>query len=142
MTRDYFASYFEDANGCWNYTGTVSPKGYGQILQTTAHRWFYTQLVGPILEGLTLDHLCLNKRCVNPAHLEPVTLYENLRRRHAATTHCKRGHEFTAETTYWKPRAGGKRTRECVPCRYARWVDGLGRPVKPIGRPRKEPVHS
>lgn len=72
------------------------------------------------------------------AFLEPVTIQENLRRRHAAVTHCRRGHEFTPSNTYRRARG----SRECITCRYKRWASSLGRPVKPIGRPRKEAVAS
>lgn len=80
MTIDYLNRYTADDNGCWNYTGTISRKGYGQIRQTSAHRFFYQALVGMVPEGLQLDHLCLNKRCVNPEHLEPVAGEENMQR--------------------------------------------------------------
>lgn len=69
---------------CWLWTGKQHKKGYGLIQvrgkRQRAHRYVYEQLVGPIPEGLEIDHLCRNKPCVNPDHLEPVTLRENLRR--------------------------------------------------------------
>lgn len=74
----------DDATGCWLYTGPKGAKGYGRIMidrqNRLAHRHFYEQLVGPIPEGLQLDHLCRNTSCVNPDHLEPVTPIENIRR--------------------------------------------------------------
>ena len=70
--------------GCWNWSRAMNRGGYGKIRSNKrdmpAHRWVYEQLIGPIPEGLTLDHLCRNRRCVNPAHLEPVTIRENTRR--------------------------------------------------------------
>jgi hypothetical protein len=69
-------------NGCWEWTGAKMPTGYGHFQGTTAHRASYEMFVGPIPEGLHVDHLCMNKSCVNPAHLEPVTPAENNRRAH------------------------------------------------------------
>jgi hypothetical protein len=73
------------SDGCWNWTGALSRNGYGRFgpqagLTVGAHRFAYELLVGPIPEGLDLDHLCRNRRCVNPAHLEPVGRSENLAR--------------------------------------------------------------
>jgi hypothetical protein len=71
---------------CWVWVGARNGRGYGNInmkrekFTWTAHRYFYTQLVGHIPEGLTVDHLCRNTSCVNPAHMELVTLEENSRR--------------------------------------------------------------
>jgi HNH endonuclease len=114
---------------CWTWTGYVNQSGYGRFYLSTekratmAHRFAYEQIVGPIPEGLTLDHLCRNRGCVNPAHLEPVTNRENVLRGvglpavNAAKTACFRGHPFTPENTRIM---GGKRTagwRQCRACR-------------------------
>lgn len=91
-------------DGCWLWTGDANNVGYGKVRRNgkahRAHRYAYEQLVGPIPEGLTLDHLCRVRLCVNPAHLEPVTLRENVMRGTSVTainakkTHCPRGHEY------------------------------------------------
>lgn len=70
-----------DGSGCWIWTGALTTNGYGQVRwgdrTLRAYRLVYELLVGPIPDGLQLDHLCRNRRCVNPAHLEPVTQWEN-----------------------------------------------------------------
>lgn len=92
-------------NECWQWLGRIGERGYGMVdltrypvrHTTTAHRVVYERLVGPIPEGLDLDHLCRNRQCVNPRHIEPVTRIENLRRGRLAlrADHCKHGHPFT-----------------------------------------------
>lgn len=65
---------------CWNYDGRLDRDGYGRAAKGLVHRLSYEALVGPIPEGLELDHLCQNRACYNPAHLEPVAHAENMRR--------------------------------------------------------------
>jgi hypothetical protein len=113
-------------DGCWLWMACID-RGYGQFgidgNVRRAHRVAYELLVGPIPEGLVLDHLCRNPACVNPAHLEPVTLGENVMRGetisavNAAKTHCLRGHPFDEENTYGQ--RGGK-GRGCRTCRRER----------------------
>lgn len=102
---------------CWPWTDYLTEKGYGYFRSARqywrAHRWAYTHLVGPIPEGLVIDHLCRVRHCVNPAHMEPVTSRENTRRGigHGMKTHCKRGHPYDAANTLIH-----KGWRECRTC--------------------------
>jgi hypothetical protein len=109
---------------CWPWLGTRTKQGYGQFQvggrgsrQLRAHRAVYEALVGPIPEGLVLDHLCRNRACVNPAHLEPVTNAENLRRQvpPAPSPACPAGHLRTPENTY-----RFKDGNRCRPCHIAK----------------------
>lgn len=92
-----------EPDACWPWKMSTQPSGYGQTWNGErvlyAHRVAYELAIGPIPEGLVLDHLCRNRRCVNPAHLEPVTNAENIRRAAALITHCPYGHEYTPENT-------------------------------------------
>lgn len=108
-----------DENGCWLWSGTDRGHGYCQMKidgrAYSVHRAAYEALVGPIPEGMQIDHLCRVRRCGNPAHLEAVTSQENIRRSRAATppkTHCKNGHMFNEQNTRTSPRGH----RECRAC--------------------------
>ena len=117
----YLASY-EVSGECWIYTRSINNKGYGTIRGLCAHRFFYEHMVGPIPDGLTIDHLCRNRACVNPAHLEPVTQrVNNLRRPGMSPPHCPQGHEFTPENTYTYTYEKRRATsRQCITCRQIR----------------------
>ncbi len=103
---------------CVLWQGARNNNGYGVRTvcqrQVLAHRYAYEMERGPIPDGLELDHLCRVRECVNPAHLEPVTHAENMRRSAPAQkTHCQRGHEFSDENTRIAP--NGRRI--CRACR-------------------------
>jgi len=108
-------------SGCWEWTGSSSNiYGHGCLMiagkSHRAHRLAYETWVGPIPEGLTIDHLCRNPPCINPEHLEPVTNAENIRRAAAANLkeHCKRGHLRSENDRFTKQgwRYCGQCTRE------------------------------
>lgn len=96
---------------CWHWRASRTSDGYGQFMIrhnriVLAHRLAYELMIGPIPTGLTIDHLCRNRVCVNPSHLEPVTVKENILRGvgsafaiNAAKTHCPQGHAYTPENT-------------------------------------------
>ncbi len=104
-------------DGCWLWLGHVDPRGYGRAGSSWAHRLAYEFEVGTIPEGLELDHLCRNRGCVRPSHLEPVTHAENLDRawavrRQTLATHCRNGHELATVGVY--ERRGVKECMECA----------------------------
>jgi len=118
----------EPNTGCWFWTGGLKANGYGLFWLgkvTAAHRASYEHFIGPIPDGLQIDHLCSVKCCVNPDHLEPVTAVENIRRAarsgllgvgNRKKTHCPRGHKYTPENTYTYTRKGGGPSRYCRAC--------------------------
>lgn len=124
----FFAKVNESEAGCWEFS-SLNANGYGtwqvEGRRVLAHRWAFTHLVGPIPDGLGLDHLCRNRACVNPGHLEPVTQRVNTLRgegpaaRNSAKTECLRGHPFTPENTYVTP-DGRRMCRTCSAERSAR----------------------
>jgi hypothetical protein len=115
-----------ESEGCWEWAGAHTTAGYAETSfgdpkkggMRYAHRVVYEALVGPIPSGLTIDHLCRNPGCVNPEHLEPVTIGENLRRK-PVPSHCPQGHAFTADNTI----RNAKGHRFCLTCKRARGRD-------------------
>jgi hypothetical protein len=125
---DRFWPNVDQTADCWLWRGAVGYDGYGRTSdlqrRMMAHRVAYEMLVGPIPAGLVLDHLCRVRHCVNPAHLEPVTQRENIRRgaglaaRNASKTHCPRNHPYDEANTAY--RQGYRHCRACERDRGAR----------------------
>lgn len=109
--------------GCWEWQGPRDEKGYGKTFFGSridgsrrclrVHRVAYEEWVGPIPDGLTIDHLCENKACCNPDHLETVTNAENKKRAGDRMTACRRGHPRTVENVYISPTTGNRQCRLC-----------------------------
>lgn len=116
----------EPNSGCWLWIGGTTTAGYGMTTVSTnrigfAHRFAYESLVGPISDGLQVDHLCRTRCCVNPAHMEPVTHRENTLRGvgfaavNAAKVSCPKGHPYDEQNTYQVTTKKGpsRRCRQC-----------------------------
>lgn len=125
--RDYRVEDRGYVTPCWVYVRATTPKGYGTVSvrvdgkPTTrpAHRLAYEAMFGPIPEGLQPDHLCRNRPCINPAHIEAVTPRENTLRgegptaENARRTHCIHGHELTPDSVYVHPNGRWRTCRTC-----------------------------
>ena len=117
--EERFFESVEFTDTCWLWTGKLDSNGkYGDFRtggratkHWRAHRWAYEYLVGPIPEGMHLDHICCVTLCLNPDHLDVVTLQENIRRAAERRTTCRRGHPHA---TYSKTYQNGRRF--CVAC--------------------------
>lgn len=111
----------EPVGSCWLWIGRLTHNGYGFFKRgrsnwVLAHRWAYRHWIGEIPVGLDIDHTCRQIRCVNPLHLEPVTHAENMRRKRAAITACRRGHALEGVNVLWRTSADGWRYRRCRTC--------------------------
>ena len=129
-TPEWFATrYVVEDRGhttpCWIWTLRRNGHGYGLAEpKRLAHRLYYEHYVGPIPKGLTIDHLCRVRNCVNPDHMEPVTQSENCRRGNLARpprTHCINGHPLDEANTYRPPNEDRRVCRICVRERGGRY---------------------
>ena len=121
---DRFLSKVEKTDTCWVWNAARNEFGYGYFFNkkmVRSHRFSYELHKGKIPEDKEIDHICKNRRCVNPEHLEAVTRRENIRRsdnfisKEMNVTHCPHGHEYNEENTYLN-----KNKRYCRICRYER----------------------
>jgi hypothetical protein len=109
---------------CWTWTGGKTTAGYGVVRIDAprpgyVHRLSYTLLVGPISDGLHTDHLCRNRACCNPSHLEPVTPRVNiLRGEKAQKPECANGHPLEGDNLVWSKEDGRHPHRRCRTCYY------------------------
>lgn len=118
-----FWAKVDKSGDCWFWTGSTNGRGYGAFKLNgrpiRVHRWAYQQIIGPIPEGMQLDHLCRNRLCVNPAHMEPVTNRENSLRGvgptavNAKRTHCVNGHPLSGENLRLAPNGRWRVCRRC-----------------------------
>lgn len=123
--EDRFWSKVDASASCWVWTAASAGDGYGKYSVNAngkskyplAHRYAYESLVGPIPDGMVLDHLCCNRKCVNPDHLQVVTQKVNNIRSASPTsinarkTRCANGHEYTEENT--RHSSNGRACRTC-----------------------------
>lgn len=147
LARTFWSKIRVEPNGCWIWTGSTTGFGYGriyvdaQVKQVYVHRWAYELFVGPIPEGLDIDHVCHNedksclggkagcrhRLCANPDHLRTATRSQNIRagrkpgpRNVAPKPQCKWGHDFDEANTYIVKQKDGRTWRMCRKCNARR----------------------
>lgn len=127
------------SDGCWPWLGPISKQGYGVFTYANqrryAHRFVYESRVGPIPDGMQLDHACHtrdpscvegpecpHRRCCNPGHLEPVTGPVNIERSVQRRLACRRGHPWVVSNIYIRPDTGHRVCRACTRLRARPWI--------------------
>lgn len=128
-------------DGCWLWHAAMNKGGYGVFRLTDlrrnvlAHRWAYTDDIGPIPKGLTLHHLCKTPSCVRPSHMKVCTHADNIMEEdgmagiQARKTHCPVGHLYTPETTYLQ--LGWRSCKICRRQRFNAWKERNAKPRMP-----------
>ena len=131
---------------CWDWTACKDKDGYGSFSvngkSIRSHKFSYELYNGEIPKGLQLDHLCRNRDCINPIHLEPVTAQENIKRGlsgkinnyNKQKTHCPQGHKYNIQNTY---RDLSRNNRHCIICTKTKQKKYQQRREKIRGRKRK-----
>lgn len=130
--RDLWSHLKIDGNGCWNWTAATHTDGYPEQISLDGrrykpHRAMYEWLKAEIPPGLSIDHLCSNRLCCNPDHLEAVTFGENRKRAAAKVKFCHKGHPLADPNLYYYNTKSRGRVRRCLTCVRA---DGTLAPLK------------
>jgi hypothetical protein len=134
VTSEGFLMNVRKTRGCWRWIGRIDKStGYGRLGRNSwAHRESYKLFVGPIPDGMTVEHVChtrskcdggptcRHRACVNPAHLALLTPDQNKRAGANRKTHCPAGHRYTKRNTYFHSSGHGRRVRKCRTCVLAR----------------------
>lgn len=131
LQKTRFWSHVKKTQDCWYWLLKPTMYGYGQFKldkkTLRSHRLSYELIVGNIPDGLCLDHLCKNRMCVNPEHLEPVTNRENVLRGSGITainskkTICHMGHKLNGNNLYIAPKTGKRNCRKCRALAVLKW---------------------
>jgi len=122
LMSEKWVNRYLDVGDCWLYKGTVDVEGYTHIRSTTGHRAIYEHLVGPIPAGMTLDHACRVRHCLNPDHMRVMSIGDNMKsspkywatrsKRDWSATHCRNGHEW-ADGNQYVAASGDRYCRAC-----------------------------